>query len=423
MNDLEKAGQRTAFVLLISQSLFSASSIIAFTIGSIIVVQLAGNNSQWTGVPSTLALVGAALVVYPMGRLMDRAGRRVGLSLGYVFGILGALVSGWAVVAQSLPVLLVGVLLAGLARGVIDMGRYAAAEASPPDRRARAISLVVLGGTVGSIVGPSLIDLTTSAAHRVGLPGLSGPWFAAGLLLALALMVVNFFLRPDPQVIGRQLAALGPAQLIHDEDLHGEKKRALHEILRSSSARVAIGAMVFSRFAMVSVMTVTAVHMHGHQHEIGSISWVITAHTLGMFGLSFVTGWLTDRLGRATMIVAGGLVLALACLIAPLSTGVAWLALALFLLGLGWNFCFVAGSTLLDDIVRPSEKGRVQGITETMINVASGVGSMGSGLVFAALGFAAMSWGNILVAMIPVVLVALAKAADHRTPARRAASI
>jgi MFS family permease len=181
--------------------------------------------------------------------------------------------------------------------------------------------------------------------------------------------------------------------------------------------------MVFSRFSMVSVMTVTAVHMHGHQHEIGSISWVIMAHTLGMFGLSFVTGWLADRLGRATMIVAGGLILALACLMAPLSTSVAWLALALFLLGLGWNFCFVAGSTLLDDILRPPEKGRVQGITESMINVASGAGSLGSGLIFAALGFAAMSWGNVLVAMIPVALVALAKAADHRTPAHGAASI
>jgi MFS family permease len=104
MNNVERAGQRTAFVLLISQSLFSASSIIAFTVGSIIVVQLADSNSQWTGVPSTLALVGAALVVYPVGRLMDRVGRRVGLSLGYIFGISGALVTGWAVVEQSLPV-------------------------------------------------------------------------------------------------------------------------------------------------------------------------------------------------------------------------------------------------------------------------------------------------------------------------------
>jgi MFS family permease len=422
MNNLEKAGQRTALVLLISQSLFSASAIIAFTVGSIIIVQLAGNNNRWTGVPSTLALVGAALVVYPMGRLMDRVGRRVGLSLGYIFGISGALITGWAVVEQSLLFSLVGVLLAGLARGVIDMGRYAAAEASRPDRRARAISLVVLGGTVGSIVGPSLTDLTTNLATSVGLPGLSGPWFAAALLLTLALTVVNFFLRPDPQVIARQLAAVGQNQPGRDESLPGGG-RTFQEILKYPRARLAIGALVFSRLAMVSVMTVTAVHMHNQQHEIGSISWVIMAHTLGMFGLSFATGWLADRLGRATMIVAGGSILALACLIAPLSTGVAWLALALFLLGLGWNFCFVAGSALLDDILRPPEKGRMQGITETMINIASGAGSMGSGLIFAALGFAAMSWSIIVVAMIPVVLVALSKAADQRTPARGAASI
>ncbi|NIV30723.1 MAG: MFS transporter, partial [Anaerolineae bacterium] len=252
---------------------------------------------------------------------------------------------------------------------------------------------------------------------------LSGPWFGAGLLLTLALMVVNIFLRPDPQVIGRQLAALGPAQPLYDEALHSERGRTIQEVLSSPGARLAIGAMVLSRLAMVSVMTVTAVHMHVHQHEIGSISWVIMAHTLGMFGLSFVTGWLADRLGRATMIAAGGLILALACLIAPLSTGVVWLASALFLLGLGWNFCFVAGSALLDDILRPSEKGRVQGITETMISFASGAGSLGSGLIFAALGFAATSWGNALIAIVPVVLVALSRGADRRTPARGAASI
>jgi MFS family permease len=418
MNNLEKAGRRIAFVLLISQSLFSASLTIAFTVSSIVVVQLADNSSQWAGVPSTLVLVGAALVVYPIGRLVDRVGRRVGLSLGYVFGISGALTTGWAIVEQSLPIFSLGVLVVGLAKGVIDMGRYAAAEASPAHRRARAISLVVLGGTVGSIAGPSLIDLTTNLANRVGLPALSGPWFAAGILLTLALMVINFFLRPDPQVIATQLAASGPNQPLHDE-----RGRTFQEILKYPSARLAIGAMVFGNSVMVLVMTVTAVHMYGHQHEIASISWVIMAHTLGMFGLSFVTGWLADKLGRARMIVAGGLILTLACLIVPLSTGVAWLALALFLLGLGWNFCFVAGSALLDDILRPHEKGRVQGLTEIMIYIASAVASMSSGLIFSAIGFALMSWGSILIAITPVLLVALSKAADQRTPARGAASI
>ena len=130
MNNLEKAGRKITAALLVSQSLFSASVIMIFTISSIIAVQLARNNNQWTGVPSTLILVGAALVAYPIGRLMDRAGRRIGLSVGHLFGILGVLIAGVAVINESLWVFLGGVLLVGLAKGVIDLGRYAAAEAN-----------------------------------------------------------------------------------------------------------------------------------------------------------------------------------------------------------------------------------------------------------------------------------------------------
>ena len=113
ITNLEKTGRKITQTLLAGQSLFSASSIISFTVSSIIVVELAGDNNQWAGVPATLSLVGAAMVAYPMGRLMDRFGRRPGLSLGYLFGIVGALVAGWAVINQSLPQFLLGSLFFG----------------------------------------------------------------------------------------------------------------------------------------------------------------------------------------------------------------------------------------------------------------------------------------------------------------------
>lgn len=418
MNNIGKLGQKIAVALFISNSFFSASIIISFTVGAIVVVQLAGNSSRWTGVPSTLILVGAALVAYPMGRLMDRAGRRIGLSLGYVFGISGALMSGIAIVEGSLPIFLLGILLIGLTKGVIDMGRYAAAEASPPGRRGRAISLVVLGGTVGAIIGPSLIDATNNLAIGAGLPDLSGPWFAAVILFIFALIIINLFLRPDPREIARQLAALEPnsPSSVESNRPSPKKGRTFQEIFREPAAKLAIGSMVFGQLAMVLVMTVTPIHMHGHQHPIASISWVIMAHTLGMFGLSFVSGWLADKFGRARIILAGGLILTVACLTAPLSTGVPGLAVVLFLLGLGWNFCFVAGSTLLDDILKHHEKGRIQGSIEAMINLSSGLGSISSGFIFAAAGFAVMSWATILVAMVPITLVVLSGDAGRKVP-------
>ncbi|GIK42494.1 MAG: MFS transporter [Chloroflexota bacterium] len=401
MSSLEKAGQKITTALLVSQSLFSASVIMLFTISSIIAVQLAGDNSQWTGVPSTLILVGAALVAYPIGRLMDQFGRRIGLSVGHLFGIGGALIAGAAVIQESLWLFLGGVLLMGLAKGVIDLGRYAAAEANIVSKRARAISLVVLGGTVGSISGPALIKWTGVAAERFNAPSLSGPWFAAALFLAISLVMITIFLRPDPQQIGRQLAALEPGPT-----LPAQEGRSFQEVFfNEPRAKLAVAAMVFGQLTMVWVMTITPVHMHHHAHGIAAISWVFMAHTLGMFGLSFPVGWLVDRLGRVKMIIIGSLLLVASCLLAPLSAEVYWLVIVLFLLGLGWNCCFVAGSTLLADILRSHEKGRVQGLADAVVNVASGVGSLGGGFVFAATSFTTMSWLGLLAALVPLALV------------------
>ena len=402
--NLEKIGRKITLTLLAGQSLFSASSIISFTVSSIIVVELAGANKGWAGVPATLSLVGAAMVAYPMGRTMDRFGRRPGLALGYLFGIVGTLVAGWAVINQSLLQFLLGSLLFGLSRGTNDLGRYASADANPASQRARAISLVVLGGTFGSIAGPIIIDWVSNLASQIGLPVLSGPWFAASILLAFSLLLIILFLRPDPQIIGKQWAALEPTLSVDQEQ---EKGRSYREIFRDPNTKLATGALIFGQLAMVTVMTITPLHMHGHHHTLAAISWVIMAHTLGMFGLSFLTGWLVDKLGQAWIILLGGIILVMACLLAPLWDNVFFLAVALFLLGLGWNFCFVAGSALLATVLKSNEKGRIQGLTDTLVNITAGIGSMGSGLVFAAFGFWTMSWLSILIAVQPVVLVIL----------------
>src|SRR5688572_7972379 len=165
MNELEKISRRITFTLLVGQSLFSASFIMAFTVGSIIAVELGNNNSRWSGVPSTLVVAGAALMAYPMGRFMDRFGRRLGFSVGYLLGVVAASLAALGIITASLGIFLGAFLLLGLTRGVIDQGRYAAAQASPPSKRAQAISWVVLGGTAGSILGPGLISLTSGFAE------------------------------------------------------------------------------------------------------------------------------------------------------------------------------------------------------------------------------------------------------------------
>jgi MFS family permease len=155
---------------------------------------------------------------------------------------------------------------------------------------------------------------------------------------------------------------------------------------------------------MAMLMVITPLHMRQHQHSLTSISFVISAHVVGMYLFSVFSGRLADRWGRGPVIVAGAAILTLAALGAPLSAAVVPISLALFLVGLGWNLCYVGGSSLLADQLTPAERGRTQGFNDLLIGLASAAGSFGSGLVFAAVGFATM---GLVAAGVAVILLSL----------------
>lgn len=155
--------------------------------------------------------------------------------------------------------------------------------------------------------------------------------------------------------------------------------------------------MSLGQVVMTLLMVITPLHMESHHHSGQAISLVIMTHTLGMFGLSSVTGWLIDRLGRTAIILAGAAILVLSSLATPWSPQFVPLAVALFLLGLGWNFCFLAGSSLLTEGLAAHERGRIQGTNEILVAVATGTGSLSAGFIFA--------WGGIwAVSLVGLVL-------------------
>jgi MFS family permease len=155
---------------------------------------------------------------------------------------------------------------------------------------------------------------------------------------------------------------------------------------------------------MVAIMVITSLHMRGHNHELSDISAVIASHTFGMYAFSVISGRLSDKWGRGRVILAGSFTLLLACITAPLSPDVFPLAVALFLLGLGWNFCFVGGSALLSDQLSPAERARTQGTNDLLVGLASAVGSLGSGFVFAASNYTIISIVAGLLSLIPLVM-------------------
>jgi MFS family permease len=385
MGSLSRSARKITWTLFAPQSLGSASFISAATLNSILGARLGGNDA-FAGLPSAVYLLGGALAAPGWSLLMDRLGRRNGLAIGIIIGAVGSGVAFGAIGTGGLLAFLGGMVLMGLANAALGLGRFAAAEVHPLHERGRAISYVVIGGTVGAITGPLMVAPSGALVMRAGFDALAGPYAVSLILLMLAAIVVFAFLRPDPRGIGQQVAESYP-----EARAASAPARPLTVILRQPAAALAVIAMIFGQAIMVAIMVITALHMRSHNHSLGHVSAVISAHTVGMFAFSIVSGALADRWGRGPTILLGSGMLAVACWSAMLSPDLVPLALSLFLLGLGWNLCFVGGSTLLADQLSPAERARTQGVNDLLVGLASALASLTSGIVYAGIGFPAMA--------------------------------
>ncbi len=386
-------------ILFIAQSMFSASQIAVVTLVTIVAVRLAGTETA-AGMPSSIQTFSQALTALPIALLMGRFGRRIGLTLGYGLGALGGLVGLAALATSSFPLLLASAALLGVSRGSADQGRFAAGEMFPESERARMIGRLVFAGTIGAIVGPALVSPSGRLLGSLGQNADMGPWAAAFILNTLSALLIFFLLRPDPMTIAQSITAA--------ETHESEVKlpvRPLSELLLLPKVQLAISAALIVQTVMVILMVMTPLYMDHNHHGRDNISLVIAMHTLGMYGLSAVTGYMIDRFGRIPMLYAGALVIILSALLSPLSTNQYILAAALFLLGLGWNFGYVASSSLLADTLRGAERARVQGINDSLVFLAAGFGSLAAGPLFANGGYGAVSNAGIVLTVAFIGLV------------------
>jgi MFS family permease len=377
LETLDRSARRITGTIFTTESLFSAAFLAAVTLMSINAATLGGGD-QYAGIPGTISLLGRAAIAIPIGVLMDRAGRRPALMLGYLFGASGFAVAAVAVGWSSLFLLCLGAGLAGVANGASQQARYIASEVWPSDNRARIIGLIVFAGTIGAIFGPLLVGPTSALAEQLGRSPYAGPYWFGSLLTVISALLIFILLRPDPMRLSHRReearqANSGPAIAA----------RPMRTIFALPLVQLAVASMVVGQLVMTLIMVITPVHMHHLDHTTGEISLVFTAHTLGMFGFAWATGWLIDRLGSRPMIAYGAGLLFVASVLAPAASNVLTLAMALFVLGLGWNFCFVAGSALLSNQLHYDERGRVQGTNELLVSLASGSGSLLTGVIFA----------------------------------------
>ena len=353
------------------------------------------------GLGPAIVLASGALVALPVGLLMDRLGRVPVLAAGFGCGIAGCLLSALGSAESSAVVVLLGLVLVGAANACALLARTAAGDMYPPERRARGIALVLFGSVFGAILGPAVFSPLLAGRELDG-NALGTLWLAAAGFMTVGLAIVCC-VRPDPKRIAELLRVGSAAEGDHEPPAPAAP---LRELIRRPGVIPALLAAQASFAVMVAVMTLTgAVVVDHHHHGASNVFPIIGAHVIGMFGLIIVVGDLVDRFGR-TRSLAGGLLLMAASVISLLwITSVPSTMVALFGLGLGWNFSFVAATAALSDITAPSERGKLLGFNDLLAG-ATGAGlALLGGLALTALGVAALAIGGAALVVVPALWI------------------
>jgi len=380
-------------------ALTGVAFIATFQNASVLAPVITGTASTG-GLPASAGVVGSAIAAALLATLMAARGRRVGILTGLLVAVLGSATTVVAVVTWSLPLLIGGVLLVGSGNAAASLSRYAASDMVPPARRAAAVGIVVWGSTIGAVAGPNLVGPANSVGESLGWQHAAGGFVMAIGFLLLAVAVVTFGPRapisPDEPVEER-----GPAA-------RTSLWRLLTELLSSARGRTAVLALVSGQLVMILIMTMTPYHLSHAGYPDAVVGLVVSAHMFGMFGLSPVSGRLTERLGAVPVIMLGFGGLGMAGLLAAAAPegGGTVLMLPLFLLGFGWNLSFVAGSSLLASGQAFRDRARLQGLIDALAWGTAAFAGLVAGPVVAGFGYAVLCLaGTALAALLAALFV------------------
>ena len=372
------------FALTVCQALFLTNNVTFIAINGLVGLSLAPLGWMAT-LPVTGYVVGAALSAMPVARLQARVGRKKSFQVGLIVAAVSAALCALAVSIGSFWLLVAATVVAGFYSANGALYRFAGPELVAPAFRERALSWVLAGGIAGAFLGPNLASATRTG---LGVP-FAGAYLALVGVALLGLLVMSFIRFPAhvPPVPG---ASTG---------------RPLAELARQPAFVVAIIAAALGYGVMNLLMAATPIAMAQCKHPFDSAALVLEWHVLGMFVPSFFTGHLIKRFG-AVPVMAVGAVLNLVCVAVALSgVDLMQFLVALFALGVGWNFLYTGGSTLLTRSYRPEEKNRAQGVMDTCVFWTMAVSSFSSGALITTQGWTWLNLGSLLPML--AVLVAL----------------
>jgi MFS family permease len=371
--------RRNVFLRAGCQALLLTNAVTQITNGALAGYMLAENKVLAT-LPQAAYVIGAAVATVPASFWMRRVGRRNGFLTGGLFGLAGSVLATIAMSVKSLPLLCMGSMLLGAYNAFGQYYRFAAADAARPDFKARAISYVLAGGLVGGIVGP---EVSKHTRDLLGTPYLAS--YASLFVYSLVAMAIMSRLEiPAP----KDDAAHGPA-------------RPLREIAAQPVFIVAVSVAALGYAVMNLLMTATPLAMGFCGHPYAAAATVISSHVIAMFAPSFVTGSLIKRFGVLRIVLTGVAMLFGCVAVALAGQLVAHFWVALVLLGLGWNFTYIGGTTLLTQAYRPSERAKAQGANEMTVFTVQAISAFSSGVLVNAAG-----WNTLNYVALPLIAIA-----------------
>jgi MFS family permease len=374
---------RNVLLLTLTQATSSTSVTLMAAVGSLAGYALASNKALAT-LPSTMAVIGTALSTIPASMLMKRVGRRVGFIVGALCAMIGGLISVAAMAHGQFWLLTAAALFLGVSVAFAQQYRFAAAETSLPEFRSRAISFVLAGGLAAAFIGPMLARGTVQLFETTYL----GAYLCVPVLGVFTVAWLAGLRMPPLSDEGTSISGAA---------------RPIAEIVRQPIFIVAVLAQMMGQGVMNLLMTGTPLAMMAHHHTFADTAFVIQWHVVGMFLPGFFTGTLVQRWGERTVILLGIALNLLAVAAAWLDVGVRNFFLAMTLNGIGWNFMFVAGSTLVTKAYAPAERSRTQAANDFLVFGTAAVTSLSSGQLLHHRG-----WQVVLTTAAVMLLAALA---------------
>jgi MFS family permease len=370
---------RNVVTLSFCQALGTTGNIIVFSVSALAGLEIAPNKSLAT-VPLFIQYLTATVTTLPASFLMKKYGRKAGFMVGSSLASIGGVLAFFAIKSGNFPLFCVGSAFIGMLIGFIPYYRFAAIDAASESFKNIALSLVLAGGVIAAIAGPNLANFSKDLFKEA----YAGNFFMIMLLPLLSISLLSF------------------VKIVPPQELEQESARSIIEIVKQPKFLLALCGGIIGYGVMVVLMVATPLSMKLRSLPFTNITFVIQWHVLGMFAPSFITGSLIQRFGVYKILISGA-ICNLCCVMINLSgTSLYHYLIALFLLGVGWNFLFIGATSLLTECYSETEKALVQAVNEFFILLTVSVSSLSSGMLMGLFG-----WKVLNVIVLPQIMLVL----------------